>query len=67
MRTTITIEDELFAKAAEIAGPGVDKADVIREAVKTYVRVHAAKRLALLGGSAPTMADVPRRKEGAGK
>ncbi len=61
MRTTVTIDDELYAKALEMADPGMDKADLFREAVKTFVRVQAAKRLAALGGAAPDMPDVPRR------
>ena len=44
---------------------GTDKSnlDIVRarEAIKTFVRVQAAKRLAALGGAAPDMADVPRR------
>jgi Arc/MetJ family transcription regulator len=63
MRTTITIDDELFQRALELSDPGTDKADVIREAVKVYVRVQAARRLAALGGAAPNMQSVPRRRE----
>jgi Arc/MetJ family transcription regulator len=63
MRTTVTIDDELYDKALEVADPAMDKADLFREAIKTFVRVQAAKRLAALGGSMPTMADVPRRQE----
>jgi len=61
MRTTVTIDDELYAKALEMADPTMDKADLFREAVKTFVRVQAAKRLAALGGASPDMADIPRR------
>ncbi|GGA42654.1 type II toxin-antitoxin system VapB family antitoxin [Pelagibacterium lentulum] len=62
MRTTVTLDDDLFNMAREYAGPGVTGAsDLIREAMKTYVRVQAAKRLAALGGAAPGMADIPRR------
>ena len=63
MRTTVTIDDELYDKALEVADPAMDKADLFREAIKTFVRVQAAKRLAALGGNMPTMADVPRRQE----
>ena len=62
MRTTVTIDDALYEKALELADPSMDKADLFREAVKTFVRVQAAKRLAALGGSVPDMADVPRRR-----
>ena len=41
----------------------MNKADLFREAIKTFVRVQAAKRLASLGGSAPDMKDASRRRE----
>lgn len=63
MRTTVTIDDELFERALQVADPGIEKADLIREAVKTYVRVQSAKRLAALGGAAPRMPDISRRRE----
>jgi Arc/MetJ family transcription regulator len=62
MRTTVTIDDELYNKALEVADPSMDKADLFREAVKTFVRVRAAQRLAALGAAAPAMPDVPRRR-----
>ena len=61
MRTTVTIDDELYAKALDMADPDMDKADLFREAIKTFVRVQAAKRLAALGGTSPHMADISRR------
>ena len=63
MRTTVTIDDDLYQNALEVADPGMDKADIFREAFKTFVRVQAAKRLAALGGSMPEIQDVPRRRE----
>jgi len=62
MRTTVTIDDALYEHALEVADPSMDKADLFREAVKTFVRVQAAKRLAALGGASPKMQDVPRRR-----
>lgn len=62
MRTTVTIDDALYDKALEMADPSMDKSDLFREAIKTFVRVQAAKRLAALGGTAPDMQDVPRRR-----
>nr|WP_315494160.1 type II toxin-antitoxin system VapB family antitoxin [uncultured Rhodoferax sp.] len=62
MRTTVTIDDALYEQALRVADPSVDKADIFREAMKTFVRVQAAKRLAALGGSVPQMPDVPRRR-----
>lgn len=61
MRTTVTIEDSLYEKALAVADPDMDKADLFREAVKTFVRVQASKRLAALGASMPAMKDIPRR------
>ncbi|MDZ7857734.1 type II toxin-antitoxin system VapB family antitoxin [Sphaerotilus sp.] len=63
MRTTVTLDDELYEQALAMADPTMDKADLFREAVKTFVRVQAAKRLAALGGAVPDMQDVPRRQE----
>jgi len=37
MRTTVTIDDELYEKALAIADPTMDKADLFREAIKTFV------------------------------
>lgn len=63
MRTTVTIDDELYEKALEMADPTMDKADLFREAIKTFVRVQAAKRLAALGGAAPEMKDISRQRD----
>ncbi|MBM3359009.1 MAG: ribonucleotide-diphosphate reductase subunit beta [Betaproteobacteria bacterium] len=65
MRTTVTIEDELYQKALDVADPGMEKSDLFREAVKTFVRVQAGKRLAALGGKAPAMKNIPRRRPAA--
>ena len=62
MRTTVTIDDELYEKALSVADPTMDKGDLFREAIKTFVRVQAAKRLAALGGKTPDMQDIPRRR-----
>lgn len=62
MRTTITLDDQLYQQALALSDPGMDKSELFREAVKTYIRVKAAKRLAALGGSQPDMPEVPRRR-----
>ena len=62
MRTTVTIEDDLYQKALEVADPAMDKADLFREAIKTFVRVQAARRLSALGSALPAIPDVPRRQ-----
>lgn len=63
MRTTVTIDDTLYEQALEMADVQMDKSDIFREAIKTFVRVQAAKRLAALGGTMPEAQDVPRRRE----
>jgi Arc/MetJ family transcription regulator len=62
LRTTVTIDDELYQRALEVADPGMDKADLFREAMKVFVRVQAGKRLSALGGRAPRMKLIPRRR-----
>lgn len=61
MRTTVTIEDTLYQQAMELADQSMDKSDLFREAIKTFIRVQSAKRLAALGGTVPEMQDIPRR------
>lgn len=63
MRTTVTIEDVLYNKALELADPDTNKNDIFREAIKTFVRVQAAKRLAVLGGTAPALQAIPRHRD----
>jgi hypothetical protein len=62
MRTTVTIDDELYQRGLELADPGMDKADLFREAMSVFIRVQVGKRLAALGGQAPEMKNIPRRK-----
>ncbi len=62
MRTTVTLDDDLYQRALEMADPGMDKSQVFREAMQVFVRVQAARRLAALGGAAPGMKPVPRRR-----
>jgi Arc/MetJ family transcription regulator len=63
MRTTLTIDDQLFAKAVALAEPGVEKSELIRECVKAFIQRQTARRLAALGGQAPDMELAPRRRE----
>jgi Arc/MetJ family transcription regulator len=63
MRTTVTIDDALYEQALEFAEPGIDKAELFRTAIETFIRVQAARRLAGLGGAAPFMPAIPRRRE----
>lgn len=63
MRTTVTIDDALYEKALEMADPHMEKSDIFRKAIKTFIRVQAARRLAALGTTLPEMQDVPRCRE----
>lgn len=62
MRTTVTLDDALYQQALDMADPDMNKADLFREAIHTFVRVQAAKRLAALGGEAPDMEAIPRQR-----
>ncbi|WP_081629977.1 DUF2191 domain-containing protein [Thiomonas sp. FB-6] len=50
-------------RAPEVADPSMKPADLFRQAVRTFVRVRTARRLAALGGAQPGMRDIPRRRE----
>ena len=63
MRTTLTIDDQLFAKALALADPGVEKSELIRECVKAFIQRQTARRLAALGGQAPDVELASRRRE----
>ena len=61
MRTTIVIDDDLLAKAQEYTGIA-EKSVLVREALRLLVAREAGRRLARLGGTAPDMEDIPRRR-----
>lgn len=61
MRTTVMVGDALYEKALEVAYLKMERADISREAMNTFVRVQAAKRLVALGGAVPEVQNIPRR------
>ena len=63
MRTTVTVDDALYERALELADPDMDRADLFREALRTFVQLRAGERLIALGGAAPDMQHIPRRRE----
>lgn len=65
MRTTVTLDDALYEKALALADSSMDKADLFREAIQTFIRIQAAKRLAALGSAAAQMPDIPRQRPSA--
>jgi Arc/MetJ family transcription regulator len=62
MRTTITLDDELLAKASRLAG-SLDRSALLREGLKAFIERESARRLAQLGGTEPALQAVPRRRE----
>ena len=64
MRTTLTIDDELFDKALSLAEPGTERSDLFKECVKAFIQRQAARRLAALGGQAADITLAPRQRDG---
>lgn len=64
MRTTVTIDDELLKRAAEMTGL-TERTALLREGLETLIRIESAKRLAALGGSDPRASAAPRRRSSA--
>ncbi len=62
MRTTLAIDDELLARAQELTGQ-TEKVALVREALKALIARESARRLAKLGGSAPELRPVRRRRD----
>ena len=61
MRTTLSIDDDLLAKAEEYTGLKA-KSALVREALKALVEREAARRLARLGRSMPDAKAPPHRR-----
>ena len=61
MRTTVTIDDELLAKARKLTGIK-GQSELVNRGLKVIIEREAARRLALLGGSEPDLKPIPRRR-----
>ena len=61
MRTPITLDDDLLARASMLTGI-TDRTLLIRESLKAIIARESARRLALLGGSMPDFELTPRRR-----
>lgn len=61
MRTTLTINDDLYAKAVELTGIH-EKSTLFNKGIKALIEKESAKRLALLGGSQPELSSISRRQ-----
>jgi len=64
VRTTVTIDDDLLARAAELTGVHENVA-LLREGLQTLIRVESARRLAALGGTDAEATAAPRNRGGA--
>ncbi|WP_349897425.1 type II toxin-antitoxin system VapB family antitoxin [Parafrigoribacterium soli] len=61
MRTTVTVDDELVARAAELTGRE-ERSTLIRLGLEALIERESARRLALLGGTDTRAATAPRRR-----
>jgi len=66
MRTTLNIDDDLYAKAVELTGVH-EKTALLRESLKALIERESALRLSLLGGSEPDLRPISRRHSGLAK
>lgn len=62
MRTTVTIDDDLLARASELTGE-TERSALLRAGLTTLIRVESARRLAALGGSDPAASAGSRRRD----
>ncbi len=61
VRTTVTLDDELLAKASEAMGIS-ERSVLLHEGLKLIVQREAARRLAAMGGIAPGLKLPLRRR-----
>ncbi len=59
MRASITLDDELLRTAHEYTGV-TERAELIREALKSLIAREAGRRLLALAGAAPNIENVRR-------
>ena len=61
MRTTLTIDDDLFRRVMSLAEPGIEKSQLVTLYVKAFIQLQTARRLAALGGQVPYIEHTLRR------
>jgi hypothetical protein len=61
MRTTVTLDDHLLDRAADLTGVR-ERGVLLREALKALIERESARRLARLGGTEPDLEASPRRR-----
>jgi Arc/MetJ family transcription regulator len=66
MKKTLHIDETLLREARSVSGASTDT-ETVRMGLEALVRQGAYERLRALRGQDPRAADVPRRREGAGR
>jgi Arc/MetJ family transcription regulator len=61
MRTTVTLDDELLARAGEAMGTA-ERSELLHEGLRLIVQRDAARRLIALGGTMPDAQAAQRRR-----
>jgi Arc/MetJ family transcription regulator len=61
MRTTLILDDELLEQARALSGLQ-EKTAIVHAGLRALIERESARRLARLGGSAPRIRAVPRRR-----
>jgi len=61
MRTTLNIEEELFAKATKLTGIR-EKTSLVKLGLEALIARESGKRLAKLGGTEKKLEAIPRRR-----
>jgi metal-responsive CopG/Arc/MetJ family transcriptional regulator len=61
MRASVTLDDDLLKRAHEYTGL-TERAELLREALKSIIAREAGRRLLALAGTAPKIKDVRRRR-----
>ena len=63
MRTTLNLNDDLIARAAELTGVK-EKTALVRLGLEALIALKSSERLARLAGTERKLRDIPRRRTG---
>ena len=61
MRTTLIIDESLLERARALTGIA-EKTALVRAGLEALIARESSKRLAVLGGTQPKLASIPRRR-----
>jgi len=61
MRTTLNLDDDLLAEAERLTGTS-ERTALVREGLRALIERESARRLAALGGTAPELSPIHRRR-----